>query len=312
MLAFISKHSSLLLMLAAVFGFLLPNASKALFPYLPFILFFLMLFTLLGIQQQILIKKLAERQIWGYAFFHAAGLSLISCSLAALLGADNTLLLAISAVTATGSLFATPAIVRSIGLDALEAMAMTIATTLLMPAVLYFNLMIFQDGAFSLDMKSYFVRLIIFIAGPMLISALCHHLIPKESLQRIHTKLAQFTILLVFSFPFGLVGEFRKMFDLSLWLGVQYLLMGIALCALFFIAGYIYYHRQGIDQGLVSAITAANRNVLLTFTVASGYLGPEYLALMGAIQFPTFCLPLFVKYLSPRLHKRASRLEIDQ
>ncbi|WP_338090360.1 hypothetical protein [Photobacterium swingsii] len=73
MLAFISKHSSLLLMLAAVFGFLLPNASKALFPYLPFILFFLMLFTLLGIQQQILIKKLAERQIWGYAFFHAAG-----------------------------------------------------------------------------------------------------------------------------------------------------------------------------------------------------------------------------------------------
>ncbi|MDO6499116.1 hypothetical protein [Photobacterium sanguinicancri] len=312
MLSFVSKHSSLLLMLAAVLGFLIPNASKALFPYLPLILFFLMLFTLLGIKQNVLIKKLAERQVWGYAIFHAIGLSLISCSVAALLGVNSALLVAISAVTATGSLFATPAIARSIGLDALEAMAMTIATTLLMPAVLYFNLMIFQDEAFTLDMKSYFVRLVIFIAGPMLISALCHHLVPKETLHRIHGKLSQFTILLVFSFPFGLIGEFRDMFDLSLWLGMQYLLIGITLCALFFIAGYICYHRQGVDKALVAAITAANRNVLLTFTVASSYLGPEYLAIMGAIQFPTFCLPLFVKYISPRLHKRASRLQINQ
>lgn len=312
MLPFISKHSSLLLMLAAVLGFLVPEASKALFPYLPFILFFLMLFTLLGIQQYVLLKKLADRQIWGYAIFHAVGLSIISCSVAALLGASGALLLAISAVTATGSLFATPAIARSIGLDALEAMAMTIATTLLMPAVLYFNLMIFQDAAFSLDMKSYFVRLIIFIAGPMFISSCCHRLIPTETLHRIHTKLAQFTILLVFSFPFGLVGEFREMFDLSFWLGMQYLVIGVALCALFFTVGFLCYYRQGIDKGLVAAITAANRNVLLTFTVASSYLGPEYLAIMGAIQFPTFCLPLFVKYISPRLHRRASRLQINQ
>ncbi|OAN11508.1 hypothetical protein A3K86_21500 [Photobacterium jeanii] len=310
MLPFISKHSSLLLMLAAIIGFLFPTASQAFFPILPFILFFLMLFTLLGIKQAALLRQLATLKVWGYALFHAIGLSIISCTIAYLFGASQALLLAISAVSATGSLFATPAIARSIGLDTLNAMAMTIASTLLMPAILYVNLLLIEGNEFSLDMQSYFVRLTIFIAGPMLLSALCHRYVNPDYLHRVHTKLAQFTILLVFAFPFGLVGEFREMFNISALVGLQYLAMGIAICTLFFIAGYFCYRSTGIDNALLAAITAANRNVLLTFTVAGSYLGPEYLALMGAIQLPTYTLPLIVKFIAPRLHQ--GRLQINQ
>ncbi|MGF1872890.1 hypothetical protein [Photobacterium indicum] len=301
MLNFISKHSPIFLMLAAILGFAMPSASAVVFPFLPYILFFLMLFTLIGMKQNELIKMLGQFDIWLYASFHAIGLSVLACSIAGLFGASSSLLLAISAVAATGSLFATPAIARSVGLDALKAMAMTIASTLLMPAVLYVNLLLFQDNNVSLDMQSYIQRLIIFIAGPMLISALCYRFIPKDLLHRAHAKLSQVTIVLVLTFPFGLVGEFRVIFDQSIMLGLTYLLIGIALCALFFLIGFLCYRNKGLDDSLLSAITAANRNVLLTYTVAGAYLGPEYMALMGAIQLPTYSLPLIVKAISKYL-----------
>jgi hypothetical protein len=301
MLNFISKHSPIFLMLAAILGFVLPSASAVIFPFLPYILFFLMLFTLIGMKQNELIKMLGQLDIWLYASFHAVGLSVLACSLAGLFGASPSLLLAISAVTATGSLFATPAIARSVGLNALKAMAMTIASTLLMPAVLYVNLLLFQDNNVSLDMQTYMQRLMIFIAGPMLISGLCYRFIPKNLLHRTHSKLSQITIILVFTFPFGLVGEFRVIFDQSIMLGLTYLLIGIALCALFFLVAFLLYRHKGLDDSLLSAITAANRNVLLTYTVAGAYLGPEYIVLMGAIQLPTYSLPLIVKALSKYL-----------
>lgn len=301
MLNYISKHSPIFLMLAATLGFAIPSASALIFPFLPYILFFLMLFTLIGMKQNELIKMLGQLDIWLYASFHAVGLSVLACSIAGLFGASPSLLLAISAVTATGSLFATPAIARSVGLDALKAMAMTIASTLLMPAVLYVNLLLFQDNNVSLDMQSYIQRLMIFIAGPMLISAMCYRFIPKDLLHRTHAKLSQVTIVLVLTFPFGLVGEFRVIFDQSIMQGLTYLLIGVALCALFFLIGFMFYRHKGLDDSLLSAITAANRNVLLTYTVAGAYLGPEYMALMGAIQLPTYSLPLIVKALSKYL-----------
>ncbi|MBV1841116.1 hypothetical protein [Photobacterium ganghwense] len=301
MLSLLAKHSSIFLIIAAVAGFIFPQASGALFPYLPYVLFCLMLFTLLGMQQKVLVGLLAKAWVWGYAFLHAAVLTLISCTIASLLDASSSMLLAISAVTATGSLFATPAIVRSVGLAPLEAMAMTIATTLLMPVVLYINLMLFQENAFSLDLVSYLQRLLIFIVGPMMFSALVYNLVPHDTLHRIHSKLSQVTIILVFSFPFGLIGPFRSIFDDSLLSAMNYFLIGLALCALFFVAGFLVYWRTDKNMALIAAITSANRNVLLTYTVAGSYLGPDFLIIMGALQLPTYTLPLFVRWLNGKL-----------
>lgn len=307
MLSLLSRHSSLLLILAAILGFIFPTASAVVFPYLPYILFCLMLFTLLGMQQGQLVKLLAQRDIWLYAGFHSVLLAIISCLIAILVGASDSLTLAISAVAATGSLFATPAIARSVGLEPLKAMAMTIASTLLMPIVLYVNLMLFQDDSFSLDMQSYVQRLVIFIFGPMLFSAICYRLVPHNLLHRVHGKLSQVTIILVLAFPFGLIGPFREVFNQSFTDGVFFLVIGLTICAFYFIAGYLFYRRYGVDEGLLAAITSANRNVLLTFTVAGSYLGPDFLVLMGAIQLPTYCLPMLVKWLNRYLSQAELR-----
>ena len=298
MLSFLAKYSSILLIVATLLGFLWPEASHAVFPSLPYVLFFLMLFTLVGIEQSSLLKVLRQKQCWVYSFLHSIGMTVIAATLAIAFDASESLLIAIVAVTATGSLFATPAIARSVGLDALSAMAMTIATTLMMPLVLYVNLLIFQSDGFTLDMANYSLRLLIFIVCPMAFSALVYRLVPRQTLTRVHGKLSQLTIILVFAFPFGLIGPYRDIFDASPTLAGQYLAIAISLCFLFFIVCAALYFRQGRNTALLTAITSANRNVLLTFTVAGSYLGPDFLILLGALQIPTYALPLFIRWIN--------------
>ncbi|MGR5142716.1 hypothetical protein ACQKPX_13655 [Photobacterium sp. DNB23_23_1] len=298
MLYFISKHSSVLLIVATFAGFIWPEASLTVFPVLPYVLFFLMLFTLLGIEQKALLKILKESNCWIYTFLHSVVMTVISCSLAILIGASDSLLVAIAAVSATGSLFATPAIARSIGLNALTAMAMTIATTLLMPLVLYINLHLFQNNEFSLDIASYLIRLIIFIVCPMVFSAVVYHFVPRPTLTRVHSKLSQVTILLVFAFPFGLVGPLREAFNSNPSIAINYVFISFCVCFIFFLSSIVFYLRQGKDIALLAAITSSNRNVLLTFTVAGTSLGPDFLILLGALQIPTYALPLFVRLIN--------------
>lgn len=303
MLAFLARHSAICLFIAALIGFVFPTVSLALFPFLPYVLFALMLFTLLGIHQGLLVKALGQWQVWVYAFIHAVVLTLITCSIAWVLGASTGLLLAISGICATGSLFATPAIIRSLGMDALIAMAYTIASTLLMPIVLFVNLTIFSGDAFSLDLQSYVIRLMVFIFGPMAFAAIFHALVKPEKLKRIHGKLAQFTIVLVFSFPLGLVGPFGEIWQDNQAYALELLAISVAICILFFSIAYGIYRRQGHEASMIAAVTAVNRNVLLTYTVAGIALGPIFLPLIGAIQLPIYLQPLLVRWAMRHAHR---------
>lgn len=303
MLAFLARHSAICLFIAALIGFVFPTVSLALFPFLPYVLFALMLFTLLGIHQGLLVKALGQWQVWVYAFIHAVVLTLITCSIAWVLGASTGLLLAISGICATGSLFATPAIIRSLGMDALIAMAYTIASTLLMPIVLFVNLTIFSGDAFSLDLQSYVIRLMVFIFGPMAFAAIFHALVKPEKLKRIHGKLAQFTIVLVFSFPLGLVGPFGEIWQDNQAYALELLAISVAICILFFSIAYGIYRRQGHEASMIAAVTAVNRNVLLTYTVAGIALGPVFLPLIGAIQLPIYLQPLLVRWAMRHAHR---------
>ncbi|WP_368501986.1 hypothetical protein [Photobacterium sp. 1_MG-2023] len=267
-----------------------------------------MLFTLIGIRQNELIRLLFQGKTWVYALYHAGLLTAITTGIAILLGASESLRLAFAAVAATGSLFATPAIARSVGLDVMKAMAMTIATTLLMPVVLYINLYLFQSQQVQLDLSGYLVRLIIYIFGPMIFAALCHRYIPAQRLQRTHSKIAQLTILLVPAFPLGLVSEFRALVDQSWQQGLIYFGYGVGVSLLFFLTGMVLYMRHSVSDGLLAGITSTNRNVLLTYTIAGTALGPDYLVLIGALQLPIYAMPIVVQWLDRKLQSDSNPL----
>ncbi|CZF81081.1 hypothetical protein [Grimontia marina] len=307
LLAFLSKHSSVLLIAAAFAGFALPELSESALPYLPYVLFTLMLFTLTGIDQRALVKSVADKEAWLYALVHSGVTTLTVTAIGTVFGASTELMMAATAVCATGTLFATPAIVRSVGFEPLKAMAFTITSTLMMPVALYINLALFSADEFSLDLQDYCIRLVIFIIGPMLFSYLVHQSIPEERLARIHGKLAQFTIILVFSFPFGLTGQYRWLWDSDRSFAITMLFIAVVICVLFFMIGLAIYWHKGRSEAYVAAITSGNRNVLLTYSVAGTFLGPLYLPLIGALQLPIYVQPILVKLFLKRDRKRTAK-----
>lgn len=301
MFAFLIRHSLLCMFLAAILGFVFPSLSLSVFPFLPLVLFFLMTLTLLGIKQAELIVRLRNRKIWLYSSLHAIFYMLFIGLIGWLFSANASLQLAMVAVAATGSLFATPAIVRALGFDSVEAMAMTIATTLLLPLVIFVTLLIYQGDSVHLDLVAYFLRLIIFVFGPMAFSFLVHAIAPREALDRMLVKISPYTILLVFAFPFGLIGSFRVLFDQDPMAALNYLLVAMGLCALFFSVSLLVYWRSGKEIALTAAITSGNRNVLLTYSIAGTLLGPAFLPLAGALQLPTSLLPVITRWLNKKL-----------
>ncbi|MCB5162903.1 hypothetical protein [Marinomonas algarum] len=298
MLLFIVRNSLPFMFAFAILGFLVPSASIAFFPFLPAVLFTLMTLTLLGMKQNELIQRLSTLGVWLYSLLHSAVLMAIVGGVGWWLELDGNLLLAMVAVAATGSLFATPAIVRALGFDSLHAMAMTIATTLVLPVSIFATLVLFQTESVELDWASYFTRLIVFIFGPMLFSFMVHKVTPDEVLGRFLLKISPYTILLVFAFPFGLVGSFRLLFDQDPMMALKYFGIATALCGLFFTLSYFAYRKQGKAEALTAAITSGNRNVLLTYSIAGALLGPAFLPLAGALQIPTYLLPVLTRWLN--------------
>lgn len=301
MLSFIARHSTIIMPLCAFVGFLFPTLSNAVLPFLPQILFFLMFFTLLGINQKSLLQKISSLSVWIYAVFQAGVCCLVVSGLAYICGARGDLLLAISALGATAPLFGSGAIVNAVGFDALLAMAKTISATLVMPlsllAVLWF---LGAEGA-TLDFALYFQRLLTYIVAPMALAVVARHVINAEMLATFYPKVARFNIILLLMFPLGLMGGFRASFDNSPLQALSLLALASALAFGFYFLAYFLYKKQGKEIAIISALVCSGRNVLLTYTIATPFLGVWFLPLIGALQLPMFSLPMLGKYMAKKL-----------
>lgn len=303
MLAFIVRHSPVLMLVFYALGFCLPEAAAWLLPHLPAILFFLMCFSLIGINQRQLLQTLMRRGIWLFAAAHVGASCLLMLVVAWLFGIRGDLLIAIAAVGATAPLFATGALVQSVGLDPLPAMARTIAATLLMPVVLWILLQ-GADGA-QLDLAAYTQKLLIYIAGPIALSVLLRATLPEHWLRRIYPRVAQFAVILVFAFPFGLTTAFRYLYDREGTGGALYLMaISFLLCFGGFALAWLLYRKRGINEAIAAAMVGGSRNVLLTLTITSPFLGDAFLALIGALQLPVFAMPIIARALIRHLRQQ--------
>lgn len=297
MLRFIARHSTLIMPLCAVVGFIFPDLSNAVLAYLPEVLFFLMFFTLLGIDQYALLKRIATRYVWGFAVLQSAGMSLILVLINYALGIRGDLLLAIAGLGATAPLFGSGALVNAVGFDAQLAMAKTIAATLVMPCTLLGVLWLLGDKNAHLDLVTYVQRLVVYIIMPMVLAVLACRFIAPVVLSRYYPKIGQFNILLLLLFPLGLMAGFRETFDNDPWQAFSLLMLSSVLALFFYFSAYFVYRRFGYENAIVAAIVCGGRNVLLAYTITVPFMGALFLPLLGAFQLPAFCLPLLGKYM---------------
>lgn len=307
MLRFIARHSTLIMPLCAVVGFVLPDLSNAVLAYLPEVLFFLMFFTLLGIDQYALLKRIVTKYVWGFAVLQSAGMSLVLVLISYALGVRGDLLLAIAGLGATAPLFGSGALVNAVGFDAQLAMAKTIAATLVMPCTLLGVLWLLGDKNAHLDLATYIKRLVIYIIMPMVLAVAARRFIAPDILSRYYPKVAQFNILLLLLFPLGLMAGFRETFDQDIWQALSLLALSSVLALFFYFSAYFIYRRFGYENAIVAAIVCGGRNVLLAYTITVPFMGAMFLPLLGAFQLPAFCLPMLGKYMVKR-HKQNAHL----
>lgn len=307
MLRFIARHSTLIMPLCAVVGFVFPDLSNAVLAYLPEVLFFLMFFTLLGIDQYALLKRIVTKYVWGFAVLQSAGMSLVLVLISYAFGVRGDLLLAIAGLGATAPLFGSGALVNAVGFDAQLAMAKTIAATLVMPCTLLGVLWLLGDKNAHLDLATYIKRLVIYIIMPMVLAVAARRFIAPDVLSRYYPKVAQFNILLLLLFPLGLMAGFRETFDQDIWQALSLLALSSVLSLFFYFSAYFIYRRFGYENAIVAAIVCGGRNVLLAYTITVPFMGAMFLPLLGAFQLPAFCLPMLGKYMVKR-HKQNAHL----
>lgn len=297
MLKFISKHSTIIMPLLSLIGMIFPKLSNSVLPFLPQILFFLMFFTLLGIDQKQLFKRITTGYVWLFAVFQSFFICLVVTGIAYLLGVRDDFLLAISAISATAPLFGSGAIVNAVGFDALLAMAKTITATLVMPITLLLVLWFLGNENAYLDFAEYFQRLLLYIIMPMGLAVVVRQVIPREKLSYYYPKVAQFNIILLLMFPLGLMGGIRATFDENPLYALMLLALATVMAFFFYFFAYFCYKKYGYENAIISALVCGGRNVLLTYTIAIPFLGTMFLPLIGAFQLPAFCLPMLGKYM---------------
>lgn len=297
MLNFIARHSTIIMPLCAIVGFIFPDLSNWVLGYLPQVLFFLMFFTLLGIDQVRLVKRIGSPYVWGFAFFQSALMSLVLSIIAYVVGVRGDLLLAIAGIGATAPLFGSGAIVNAVGFDALLAMAKTIAATLVMPLTLLIVLWILGSKDAHLDFVLYIKRLLIYIVAPMILAVAARNWLPKQLLTNYYAKVARFNIILLMLFPLGLMSGFRHTFDTQPMYALSLLGLSTLLALVFYFSAYFLYRRFGYENAIISALVCGGRNVLLAYTITTPFMGSMFLPLLGAFQLPSFTLPLLGRYM---------------
>ena len=300
LLRFIARHSTLIMPICAIVGFIFPNLSNAVLVYLPQILFFLMFFTLLGIDQYALLKRIATSYVWVFALLQSAGMSLFLIVIAYALGVRGDWLLAIAGLGATAPLFGSGALVNAVGFDAQLATAKTIAATLVMPCTLLGVLWLLGNENAHLDIGLYIKRLLVYIVMPMVLAVGVRHFVSPTVLSRYYPKIGQFNILLLMLFPLGLMAGFRTTFDNNPWQALLLLMLSAILALVFYFSAYIIYRRFGYENAIIAALVCGGRNVLLAYTITMPFMGAVFLPLLGAYQLPAFCLPLLGKYMAKR------------
>ena len=295
MLNFIARHSTVIMPLCGIIGFIFPDLSNFVLGYLPEVLFFLMFFTLLGIDQKQLVKRIGTGYTWGFAIFQSVLTSLVLTCIAYALGVRGDLLLAIAGLSATAPLFGSGAIVNAVGFDALLAMAKTIAATLIMPLSLLVVLWLLGSKDAHLDFPLYFKRLLTYIVAPMALAVLARRYIPRDTLNHYYGKIGRFNILLLMLFPLGLMAGFRETFDNIPMEALALLGLGTLLSLVFYFSAYFIYRRFGYENAIIAALVCGGRNVLLAYTITTPFMGTMFLPLIGAYQLPSFSLPLLGK-----------------
>lgn len=195
----------------------------------------------------------------------------------------------------TGSITATTALSRLFNLNSALSLVVGMAGAVLMPLPLYVFLQLMVATEVSLDVTAYCVRIVVFIALPLLVAYLIRRVISVEADQQLRQHMPSVAMVLLVFFGLAVmdgVGEllfsdpWRLLSYIALAFGISFGVQLLSFAALYFL---------GARDATTVALLCAYRNMGLVAAIAGSSLGEDFFIFLGVWQLPMYVLPLLLR-----------------
>lgn len=287
--------SEAVLALSVVLGIAVPPLSGLLGPGLYPFVFFLMVFSLMGIP----VRHALPDRVASARLVKMLAWQLVALPIAAGLwhrfmpgaGAGSALVL----ITAcAGTIFGAPAFARVMRLDTTLTLQGVLAGTLLMPVVLPVLVGWFTSGNSEFDFGAYAWRLCIFIAIPLLIAATYQR---RTDPERGYANSLWNTLTIAFLALFGIavMDGIGARILAQPWQMLELFGLALGVHIAFFALSVVLFLGQGQRAALTAGLLSGYRNMALILAVGGDLLPPDFQVFVALWQIPMFVAPYIVR-----------------
>lgn len=305
LLAWLGRHGTGAVAISMFVGIAVPPLGALLRPYFPETVIVLLLFSFLRIDPRGLRAELARPRLLllaaGWILLVTpllVGLALVSSGVLALAPA---LTLALILNTAAPPTFSTPTLAALIGLNAALSLALLIVCIVAIPFTAPAFVAAFGGSDVTIAPLALSIRLALILAGSAAAAWAIRKLAGQARIERCAAQIDGLSVITLFGFAIALMGDVlaNTLANPKLVLGLLALstAVAVALCAL----TAVLFLRAGRETAFALAHAAGTRNMGLMLAASAG-LVPELVWLYVALaQLPTYLLPLVYKPLARRL-----------
>jgi BASS family bile acid:Na+ symporter len=309
-LAWLGRQGTRAVAISIVLGIFLPPLGAIIRPFFPETVFALLVLAFLRVDPGALRAQLAKPQlliaatVWIMLIVPvAAGLLFIAIDLKT---TSPELLLALVINLVAPPIFASPALAALMGLNAAITLALLLVCIAVTPFLAPALVAMFAGSAVTFSPLSLALRLVLMLAGAALAGVAIRAIAGKPWVERQRERIDGLNVIVLFLFAVALMGDvltntFAQPFYV---LGLLALgcLVTFGLCAL----TALVLIRVNMHTAVPLAHAAASRNTGLMLAAAAGAV-PELVWLyMALLQIPIYALPLIMKPLLRRFAQQAA------
>ena len=284
---------------AVLLGVFMPALSSALFPYIFIALFFVVVFSLCGLDRcptEVLFPL--DRFTLNVVAWQLVGLPTLLLALKNVVHIPDSIVVMMLATITASSVFAGPALVGMLGLDRRQATRCMVISTVFMPIslLLFGELMgVIPD---NISIGHYIGQINFFLIIPMIIALFYwtfRDRLSGNAEQRVSKGLNWCATLSLMVFCIGAMDSISSANDHQLVRVLSYGVIAVLLAMTLFSITAMVFSYMGGEQALLAGMLCANRNVALSAAFLDQIVTSDLMVYVAVSQFPIFMFPLVVQ-----------------
>lgn len=280
-----------MLSLSIFVGIALPQLAAWFRPFLLPAIFLLFTFAILQIKfSDIWRYALGEKSTWYIIIWQLAALPLLAAILLWPLLSDYFYLLAVVSLC-TGSITATTALTRMLGLNDSLSLVVGLFGTILMPIPLYLFLNAGVTLETNIEFSVYLNRILMFIVAPFVLVGLIRAVTTKSADAWISDRMPTAVLILLTVFGLSVMDGVHALLLQNPVLLLQYIVLAFAISLGVQLLTFVVLRFLGSRDVMTACLLCAYRNMGMVAAIAGTSLGEHFFIFVGVWQLPMYTLP---------------------